>query len=291
VYVDAPKLEQILVNLLTNAVKFTQEGGEITVEADPAGLEVLDDELRILPWGEIADFKFVRFTVTDTGIGMTEDILSHLFTRYYEHENRGRSRGSHLGLSISKALVEVQNGSLEFESELGVGTRVRVVLPADEVTFAVLGRVRSIGRVLGRLNGLRRGVVCRVYRKVSSLPWDRVIEDSKSRPVVNPAVGDEKSGDEFLWTLSDRVAVSLAAGATDTRGTAAGEPGARDSCAAAGVSRRPSRRQRGYTVSARSLSPQDARLARVLALAFKSRDADKNSEATQAACADESERR
>jgi signal transduction histidine kinase len=276
VYVDGPKLEQILVNLLTNAVKFTQEGGEITVEVEPAGLEVLDDDLRILPWAEVADLKFVRFTVGDTGIGMTEDVLSHLFTRYYEEKGRGRSKGSHLGLSISKALAEVQNGSLEFESELGVGTRASVALPADEATFTVLGCVKSVGRVLARMSGLRRGVVCRVYRKDRYLPWDHVIEDSGSRAVVNPTIGEERSGDDYLWTLSDQVAVSLAAEEPDAQGSYARDDRTQTS---------PSRPS-GYAVSSKRLSSHEARVARVLAFAFKNGDAGKKSDTGQMAWTD-----
>lgn len=280
VYVDAPKLEQVLVNLLSNALKFTPEGGEITVEVEPAGIEVLDDDLRILPWSELAEMRFVRFIVTDTGIGMSESMLSHLFTRYYAEESRTRSKGSHLGLSISKALVEVQNGSLAIESELGVGTRVRVALPADDVTFAVLGRVKSIGRVLGRLHGLRRGVVCRVYRKDPSLAWDRVIEHEGVRAIVNPTVGEEKSGDDFLWTLSDRVAVSITAGETDGRQSGAGRPAEGDSRTATAEPHRRSNSPAGYTVGVRTLLPNDTRAARVLALALRNKDTEEKSETT-----------
>jgi signal transduction histidine kinase len=259
IYADGPKLEQILINLLTNAVKFTPEGGEVTVEVESAGLEVLGDDLRILPWGDVAELRFVRFTITDQGIGMTEDALSHLFTRHYREESGGKPKGSHLGLSISKALVDVHNGSIEVRSELGVGTRVTVSLPADETTFTLLGRVRSIDRVLATMLGSRRSVVCHVFDKNPSLPWDRVIGSTGSNPVVNPAVREENTSSGFLWTLSERRAVALVTG----------EAGDRDRFPGVEEERRSRSRFEGFSVTSRRLSPRDARVAVILARAFR----------------------
>jgi len=211
IYVDAPKLEQILINLLNNAIKFTDEGGQVTVSVERSSLEALDDDLRILPWSELAEIKFVRFVVKDTGIGMTEDTLAHLFTRYYK-KKRGGAMGSHLGLNISKTLVEVQNGTLEFESELGVGTVAAVSIPADDTTFMILSRVKSIERVLSRFAGLRRGVTFSTCFKDGSRPWMAIINGSVGTHVVNPAVDEEEAGNRFVWTLSDRLAVSLTLG-------------------------------------------------------------------------------
>jgi hypothetical protein len=215
IYVDAPKLEQILINLLNNAIKFTQDDGEISVTLEPASLEALSDDLRILPWNELAELKFVRVTVKDTGIGMTENTLAHLFTRHYKQHEPGGTRGSHLGLSISKALVEVQNGSLEFESRLGVGTEVTVTLPADETTFTILNRVKSIDRVLNRLTSLRRGATFLAVRKDSSRGWDGLRVGKNTEPVVNPNFQQEQTGDAFVWTLGERLAVSLIAEITN----------------------------------------------------------------------------
>jgi signal transduction histidine kinase len=103
-YVDAPKLEQVLINLLSNAVKFTPAGGRICASVERANLEALSDDLRILPWRDICDVRFFSLSVSDTGIGMTGDTLGHLFTRWYKNADGGGLRGSHLGLSISKTL-------------------------------------------------------------------------------------------------------------------------------------------------------------------------------------------
>ena len=263
IYIDAPKLEQILINLLNNAVKFTQENGEVTVSVEPASLETLEDDLRILPWSGIADLKFVRFTVRDTGIGMTEGTLSHLFTRYYGEGGRSGARGSHLGLSISKTLVEAQNGTLVFESELGVGTAATVSLPADETTFTLLKKTRSMGRVLARLLELREDAVLCVLHKGDSPSWECVTQKWKANAVVNPAIEEEKTSACVVWTLGEHVAVSLLAGtnpkqaAQDVFGPLAGsgqlEATPPDACR--------------FTIH--SLTPADLRLARVLGLAMR----------------------
>ncbi|MEJ2721407.1 MAG: histidine kinase dimerization/phospho-acceptor domain-containing protein, partial [bacterium] len=62
IYVDAPKLEQILINLLNNAVKFTHGDGEVHMSVEPASLEALSEDLRIVPWNEFCRLGFVRFS-------------------------------------------------------------------------------------------------------------------------------------------------------------------------------------------------------------------------------------
>ncbi len=258
IYVDGPKLEQILINLLNNAIKFTQDDGEISVSLEPASLEALSDDLRILPWSELADLKFVRVTVKDTGIGMTEKTIAHLFTRHYGQDERTVSKGSHLGLSISKALVEVQNGSLEFESQLGVGTEVSVTLPADEITFTILNRVKSIDRVLSRMTSLRREPTFLAVRKDTPREWENLLVGKTSAPVVNPTFQQEQNGDVFMWTLGERLAVSLIAESADQT--------AND-----GDSRRVENKtvpHDGYAVVGQRLSSGDSRVNRIMGIAL-----------------------
>ncbi len=262
IYVDAPKLEQILINLLNNAIKFTPEGGEVTVSVEPASLEVLGDDLRILPWSVLTPLSFVRFSVKDSGIGMTGETISHLFTRYYRENDPGRTTGFHLGLSISKTLAEVQNGTLECVSELGVGTRVSVALPADDRSFALVGRVRSMDRVLGRLAGLHRDADLCVFRIESPRSWNEVFDAWTPRPIVDPALDDEKSGACYAWTLDESVAVALAVESASARNdettVSAATPKSVGPPRAAGV-----------TVATHRLSPQDLKVAKVFALALR----------------------
>jgi two-component system, cell cycle sensor histidine kinase PleC len=118
---DSVKLRQIFVNLISNAIKFTQPGGSVVVEA------------RALIDGGVAVF------VRDTGVGMTEAEVAVAMTPFGQVDgSKTRWReGTGLGLPIAKALVELHGGSLEIRSEKAVGTEVAVLLPsANHVTAA-----------------------------------------------------------------------------------------------------------------------------------------------------------
>jgi signal transduction histidine kinase/PAS domain-containing protein len=115
VMVDPRAFKQILLNLVNNAYKFTPDTGRIGIEA------------RILDTGEPA------VTVWDTGIGIPADKLEHVRKPFHQVEGafQRKFQGTGLGLSISEALTKLHGGKLVLESELGAGTRVTVVFPAD----------------------------------------------------------------------------------------------------------------------------------------------------------------
>ena len=111
---DAVKLRQVFTNLINNAIKFTQPGGTVRIEAS-----------------RLADGS-VCVTIRDTGIGMTEDEVKIALMAFGQVDgSRTRLReGTGLGLPIAKALVELHGGALVIQSEKGVGTVVKVVLPS-----------------------------------------------------------------------------------------------------------------------------------------------------------------
>ena len=107
------RLEQALLNLVANAIKFNRPGGEVRVWA-----------------GRNADGR-VKIEVSDTGTGIPSQDLPRIFERFYRVD-KGRSRqvgGTGLGLSIVKHVVERMNGSVSVESQLGKGTTFTVMLP------------------------------------------------------------------------------------------------------------------------------------------------------------------
>lgn len=115
-YGDVLRVNQILINILGNAIKFTQKGGEVNL---------LIEEL---PSKGTAGLVRYRFTVSDTGIGMTEDFLSHVFEPFTRSRSAMRVEGTGLGLSITKGLVDLMGGKIEVESWEHQGTAFRVEL-------------------------------------------------------------------------------------------------------------------------------------------------------------------
>ncbi len=113
-YVDRDKVKQILFNLLTNAVKYSPKGGEITMSA--VELEALPEDH---PPG-----RWLRVAVTDQGIGIAAEDLPRIWERFYRVDNSNTRRigGTGLGLSIVKSLVELHGGKIGFSSEPGKGT-------------------------------------------------------------------------------------------------------------------------------------------------------------------------
>lgn len=116
VFADKERVLQVFSNLIGNAVKFTREGGHIWLSAEP------QDE-------------YVRFAVADTGTGLTDEHLSHVFDRYWQAKKEGRL-GIGLGLSIAKGIVEAHSGTIGAESIWGKGTTFFFTLPRPIVSAA-----------------------------------------------------------------------------------------------------------------------------------------------------------
>lgn len=110
VEVDAQRLEQVLVNLIHNAVKFTHPGGEVILCADPGPGEV-------------------RFAVQDTGVGIPADEVSRIFERFYRVDKSRSGSGTGLGLSIAKHIVEAHGGKIWAESREGQGSTFYFTIP------------------------------------------------------------------------------------------------------------------------------------------------------------------
>jgi signal transduction histidine kinase/ActR/RegA family two-component response regulator len=132
-YSDALRLKQILLNLLTNAVKFTGDGGSVVVRALREGPEI-------------------RITVTDTGIGVPEKDRERIFESF-QQGGRGSSReeGTGLGLTLSRRLVELLGGRMWLESEVGLGSTFGFSIPTGERERAVPsvnGETRAGGQVV-----------------------------------------------------------------------------------------------------------------------------------------------
>jgi signal transduction histidine kinase len=119
---DRVQIERMLNNLLSNAVKFTPEGGEIRITVRPE-----DDAIELL--------------VEDTGRGIPEQYLPHIFDRFYRVPGSGSApgpdQGLGLGLSFVAWIVKAHEGTIQVESTPGKGTKFRIQLPAGEVRRSV----------------------------------------------------------------------------------------------------------------------------------------------------------
>ena len=112
VYGDRARIEQVVINVMTNAVRYTPSGGTVTMELD-----------RTETMAEVR--------VRDTGIGIPEEDLPHIFDRFYRVD-KARSRamgGTGLGLSIAYEIVKRHEGQIRIESKVGEGTTVHICLP------------------------------------------------------------------------------------------------------------------------------------------------------------------
>ncbi len=124
VLTDVTKVKEILVNILSNAIKYTPAGGSVMVDVD----ELSCDE---------SGYMIVRIRVSDTGIGMSQEYLTKIFEAFTREQNTTKSKiaGTGLGMSIVKKYVELLGGTIDVESELGKGSTFTVTLKhriADE---------------------------------------------------------------------------------------------------------------------------------------------------------------
>jgi two-component system phosphate regulon sensor histidine kinase PhoR len=125
---DPDRIEQVLVNLIDNAVKFTPAGGRVTISAHAA--EPQQGEAPATT--PETERRRVVICVADTGVGVPKHHLQRLTERFYRVD-QARSRelgGTGLGLAIVKHIVQAHGGALRIESEVGRGTQVYVQLPA-----------------------------------------------------------------------------------------------------------------------------------------------------------------
>jgi len=130
-FVDKDKFEKILYNLLSNAFKFTDEGGKILVEIkiQQSAVGSSKSEIKGKPKADIEGHVCIK--ISDTGIGMTPDQLKHIFDRFYQADDSYTKdqQGTGIGLALVKEFVELHHGTISCESQLGKGATFVAHLP------------------------------------------------------------------------------------------------------------------------------------------------------------------
>lgn len=120
VLADAVRIREVLVNILGNAVKFTDDGGTISFETSYRK-------------GEDSKHIVVNYRIADTGVGITEEFVEHIFDEFSQEDNGARTqyKGSGLGMAISKRYVDLMGGSISVESKKNVGSVFTVEFPLE----------------------------------------------------------------------------------------------------------------------------------------------------------------
>ena len=143
VLTDAVRVREVLVNILGNAVKFTNDGGTVTyaVSYHP---------------GEDDRHVNVRYRISDTGIGMSEDFVDHIFDEFSQEDLGARTqyKGTGLGMAITKRYVDLMGGTICVESRKGVGSTFTVKLPMEIADFCE-GKKTAVAVGKADLHGLK----------------------------------------------------------------------------------------------------------------------------------------
>ena len=173
IYCDKLRLNQVLLNLLSNSIKYTGSGGIVSVR------------IREKP-GAPEGYATYEFSIKDTGIGMSEEFVSHIFEPFERERNSTISgiQGTGLGMAITKNIVEMMNGAIDVRSEQGVGTEFILTL-----TFRLHNGPQKV-QVIPGLKGCRALVVDDDFNTCDSVTYML-----------------QQLGMRAEWTLSGREAV------------------------------------------------------------------------------------
>ncbi|MEJ2637299.1 MAG: two-component regulator propeller domain-containing protein [Calditrichia bacterium] len=131
---EPDKMEKVFYNLISNAVKFTPAGGNVTMSINlPPAPPPFSREERLTP--EMRPGAMLEIRVRDSGIGIPADQLPHIFDRFYQADSSHsrHQEGTGIGLALTKELVELHQGRIEVRSEEGTGTEFIIYLPMSEV--------------------------------------------------------------------------------------------------------------------------------------------------------------
>ena len=122
-YFDATKVFELLFNIISNSLKYTNPGGRVDLEVT---------ELSSIPEGGSSEYVYYKVVISDTGIGISEDFLPHIFEEFAREHSSTESKisGTGLGMSIVKKLVDLVEGDIDIKSAVGEGTTTTILLHA-----------------------------------------------------------------------------------------------------------------------------------------------------------------
>jgi signal transduction histidine kinase/ligand-binding sensor domain-containing protein/AraC-like DNA-binding protein len=137
-FFDGDKVEKIVNNLMSNALKFTPEGGRVTVTVTRSRIQnsILRTQGSIPPSIQKGGVEGVKITVSDTGPGISAEHLPHIFDRFYRVDETHTTEGTGIGLALTKELADLHHGTITAESTPGKGSVFTVSFPIEQSAYA-----------------------------------------------------------------------------------------------------------------------------------------------------------
>ena len=132
-WADVDKVQKIVMNLMSNAMKFTPSGGRVTLAFDVVPREEAVEAFPLTNADQ--DTQYAQITVSDTGCGIPEGQLEKIFERFYQADNQGDTQGSGIGLFYSRALTGLHHGYIKAENRPEGGAAFSVILPVSESSY------------------------------------------------------------------------------------------------------------------------------------------------------------
>ncbi|MBR3500992.1 MAG: response regulator [Bacteroidales bacterium] len=192
---DSDKIQKIISNLLSNALKFTPKGGAISFE--------LDEEIR-------NSEPYIRITISDTGIGIPEDKLESIFEKYYQVDSKGsagamNNHGTGIGLYHARNLATIHHGTLFAANRPGGGATFTLLFPKSESSYSEEEKDYGEASVSGRFP----------IETVSAIPDTKIISESVDKFPLLLAVDDDPDIIRYLFNLFSSEYRFAAANSTD----------------------------------------------------------------------------
>ncbi len=172
-WIDSGLIEKVLFNLLSNAFKVTQSGGKITIS--------IRTQEQVFPEIDTDNNKpSLSITVSDTGPGLSQEHIQHIFDRFYQVENLNKSYygGTGIGLEVVNNFVKLHKGKIEVKSELDVGTEFTVFLPIEKNYLTDSTKVTQKKSIQNRPNGVVNGSTIKSQSSDSKSVTILIVEDN-----------------------------------------------------------------------------------------------------------------
>ena len=180
-YFDSQRIEQVVTNLVSNAVKFTNENGKIILKTETIPLEKVDKSKIFDMQNPVFYENYIKVSVSDSGIGIAPEDITKVFDKFQQIENslNRKNGGTGLGLPIAKQLIEAHKGFIWVESEPNVGTTFSFIIPIlSEKEFFTIELDKDIQKVKNASKPLL--LVCIEEEKEAELP---LIDEIKSEKI------------------------------------------------------------------------------------------------------------